>query len=141
LELVGRGYDVIATARRALSLNDLPVAATLALDVTDSASVKACIAAAEPVDVLVNNAGMTVWGPVESPNEIDVQNLFETNLFGALRMVRAVLPGMRTRGSGAIYQVSSAASRRPSALLGHYAATKAALGSGPIKLLAQAGFG
>lgn len=127
VELARRGHAVVATARDLSALDGLDLERKLALDVTDSASVAACVAAAGPVDVLVNNAGVTVWGPVEAPNEAEVQRLFETNLFGTLRMIRAVLPGMRRRGRGAVFQVSSAAARRPSPLLGHYAATKAAL--------------
>jgi short-subunit dehydrogenase len=53
--------------------------------------------------------------------------LFETNVFGPLNMLRAALPGMRARGSGVVLQISSAAAQRSNALLGHYAATKAAL--------------
>lgn len=125
-ELARRGHHVVATARDPASLADVAAAQRLALDVTKPASVEAAVAAAGDVDVLVNNAGVTIWSSVESPDEAEVQRIFETNVFGMLRMVRAVVPGMRTRGKGEIYQISSAVARRSTALLGHYAATKAA---------------
>jgi short-subunit dehydrogenase len=127
VELGARGHDVIATARRLGSLEGLAVAKRLQLDVTDDASVANAVAKAGQIDVLVNNAGVGFWGPVEPVPGTAVQALFETNVFGPLRMLRAVLPGMRARGDGAIVQISSAAAQRSNALLGHYAATKAAL--------------
>jgi short-subunit dehydrogenase len=126
-ELSRRGHQVIATARDVASLAELDVAQRLALDVTSDASVGAVVAAAGEIDVLVNNAGTTVWSSVESPDQADVQRLFETNVFGMLRMVRAFLPSMRERRRGEIVQISSAVAKRSTALLGHYAATKAAL--------------
>lgn len=127
VELTARGYDAIATARRLESLDGLKVAQRLQLDVTDDASVSAAVAKAGQIDILVNNAGVGFWGPVEPVSGAAVQALFETNVFGPLRMLRAVLPDMRARGHGAIIQISSAAAQRSNALLGHYAATKAAL--------------
>ncbi|HTU13099.1 MAG TPA: SDR family oxidoreductase [Allosphingosinicella sp.] len=127
VELTARGHEVIATARRLEALADLDVTTRLQLDVTDEASVADAVAAAGPVDILVNNAGVGFWGPVETASGAEVQALFETNVFGPLRVLRALLPGMRARGAGAIVQISSAAAQRSNALLGHYAATKAAL--------------
>ena len=127
VELGARGHDVIATARRLETLADLQVGKRLQLDVTDDASVAAAVARAGAIDVLVNNAGVGFWGPVEAASASAVQALFETNVFGPLRVLRAALPGMRARGGGAILQISSAAAQRSSALLGHYSATKAAL--------------
>jgi short-subunit dehydrogenase len=127
VELSRRGHDVVATARRLESIADLDVAQRLPLDVTDSLSAETAAQAAGPVDVLINNAGLTIWGAVEAPGEADVQRIFDTNLFGMLRVLRAFLPGMRDRQSGQVIQISSAVARRSNALLGHYAATKAAL--------------
>ena len=127
LELSARGHEVVATARQPETLDDLDVAKRLKLDVTDEASVSAAVARARPIDVLVNNAGVGFWGPVEVASDAAVHALFETNVFGPLRVLRAVLPDMRARGEGAILQISSAAAQRSNALLGHYAATKAAL--------------
>src|SRR6185369_13519419 len=78
------------------------------------------------IDVLVNNAGVTIWGSVETPPEEEVQRVFETNVFGMLRMLRAFLPRMRAQVSRELSQISSATAKRSTALLGHYASTKAA---------------
>jgi short-subunit dehydrogenase len=125
--LTERGYEVIATARNLDSLAEVPAAQKLALDVTSDASVAAAVAAAGPVDVLVNNAGVGLWGPSEAVTMADAVRLFETNLFGVMRMHKAVLPQMRARKSGMIVQVSSVAGRGSGPLLGHYSASKQAL--------------
>ena len=125
-ELARRGHHVIATARKPEMLADIDVAQRLALDVTSRESVEASAAQIGDIDVLVNNAGITIWSSVESSPEEEVQRIFETNVFGMLRMLRSFLPGMRAQGSGEIYQISSAIAKRSTALLGHYASTKAA---------------
>ena len=126
-ELARRGHDVVATARRPETLADLEVADRLALDVDDDASVRAAVAAAGPVDVLVNNAGWETAGPVERAPLDEVRAMFETNLFGAARMVQAVLPAMRERGSGTVVNVSSVAGVVAGPLNGFYSASKRAL--------------
>jgi NAD(P)-dependent dehydrogenase (short-subunit alcohol dehydrogenase family) len=127
-ELTRRGHKVVATARRVETLDDLDVAARLSLDVTDDAAVEACVKAAGDVEVLVNNAGFSVWGPVEKVPLADAIRLFDTNLFGAVRMVQAFLPGMRARGRGTIVNVSSATGRTgASPILGWYSSSKHAL--------------
>ena len=98
VELTKRGYDVVATARRPETLDDLDVARRLALDVDDDASVASVREAVGAVDVLVNNAGFGVEGPVESVPLTEVRRLFETNFFGAARMIQAFVPAMRERG-------------------------------------------
>src|SRR5271166_5800223 len=95
VELKKRGFEVVATARRPATLEDLDVDVRLALDVTDDASVAAAVSAAGVIDVLVNNAGIGVNGPVELVPLTEVRRLFETNFFGALRLMQAVLPQMR----------------------------------------------
>ncbi len=87
-----------------------------ALDVDSQASidhaVKEILAdAGGVIDILVNNAGVTGLGAIETTTDEDLHATFETNFFGPLRMIRAVLPGMRERRSGAIVNVSSAAGR------------------------------
>jgi short-subunit dehydrogenase len=126
-ELTRRGHGVIATARRIETLDGLDVAQKLVLDVADDASVAAAVAATGQVDVLVNNAGFSIWGAAEAPSIADVQRLYDTNVFGPLRMLKAVGKGMRERGHGMIFQISSAAAKRSTALLGHYSSSKAAL--------------
>jgi NAD(P)-dependent dehydrogenase (short-subunit alcohol dehydrogenase family) len=127
LELTKRGHQVVATARRPETLDDLDVAERLRLDVDDDASVAEGVAAAGPVDVLVNNAGFEVAGPLERVPIDEVKRMFETNVFGALRMIQAVLPSMREKGGGTIVNVSSMAGRAVGPLGGTYSASKWAL--------------
>jgi NAD(P)-dependent dehydrogenase (short-subunit alcohol dehydrogenase family) len=127
LELTKRGYEVFATARRPEQLDGLDVARTLALDVDDDESVAAAVAAAGPLDVLVNNAGFGIDGAVETVPLADVRRMFETNFFGAARMIQAVLPAMRERSSGAIVNVTSIAGVVAGPLSGYYSASKFAL--------------
>ncbi len=126
-ELSGRGHKVISTARQTEALQDLPAVQKLFLDVCDERSIASAITAAGRIDILINNAGFGFWGPVESASGEAVSSLFDTNVFGPLRVIRAVLPAMRAQGSGAIIQISSAVAHRSNMLLGHYAASKAAL--------------
>jgi len=142
IELSNRGHQVIATARKIESIADVEASTKLQLDVCDTGSVLSAVAKCGEIDVLVNNAGLGMWGPVEAASEAEVHDIFETNVFGPLRIIRAVLPQMRQRRSGAIYQVSSAVAQRSNALLGHYAATKAALEAYSAALRIElAGFG
>ena len=127
VELKKRGHEVIATARRIDDLADLEVANKVALDVTDPASVAAAAADAGTVDVVINNAAITVEGPLEALPVDAVRLVFETNVFGALRVMQAFLPGMRERRSGMIINISSVGGRFAPPLQGVYAASKAAL--------------
>jgi NAD(P)-dependent dehydrogenase (short-subunit alcohol dehydrogenase family) len=79
------------------------------------------------IDVLVNNAGIGGGGPIEDVPVDWVKSLFETNSFGAIRMIRVVLPGMREHRSGVVVNVSSIAGRLAIAGHGHYSAVKHAL--------------
>ena len=103
----------------------------IALDVDDSASVAAAVGdvlqRSGQIDVLVNNAGLGGLTSVEEVPVKDAKAVFETNVFGPLRMMQAVLPGMRERGGGTIVNISSVAGRLVSAGHGVYAATKHAL--------------
>ena len=111
--LAEKGWTVYATARRPESIEDLKAKGcrTLALDVTDEASMQAAVreveAAEGAVGVLVNNAGYSQSGAVESVNLDDVRSQFETNVFGLVRMCQLALPGMRAQGWGKIVNVSS----------------------------------
>jgi NAD(P)-dependent dehydrogenase (short-subunit alcohol dehydrogenase family) len=126
-ELSLRGHEVIATARDLDSLADIPSAVRLRLDVTDESSVRAAVEAAGRIDVLVSNAGATVRAPLETVPVAEVEELFNLNTFGALRIAQAVLPGMRQRGSGKLIFVSSIQGRVAIPLIGPYAASKWAL--------------
>lgn len=128
IELAERGYEVVATARRPETLQDLNVAQTLQLDVDDADAVRAAVEAAGDVDVLVNNAAWGVIGPIETIPLDQVRAMYETNVFGVLRMLQAILPGMRERERGTVVNVSSLAGVMASMPLnGLYASTKHAL--------------
>ena len=127
VELKKRGFEVVATARRPETLDGLDVDERLALDVTNDASVADAVRAAGVIDVLVNNAGIGVDGPVELTPLPEIRRMFETNFFGAVRMIQAVLPQMRARNSGTIVNVSSVSGKVAAPLGGFYAASKFAL--------------
>ena len=111
--LADQGWTVYATARRLESIDDLQGKGckTLALDVTDEQSMQTAVSAVEAaegaVGVLVNNAGYSQSGAVESVKLDDVRAQFETNVFGLVRMCQLVLPAMRRQGWGKIVNVSS----------------------------------
>jgi NAD(P)-dependent dehydrogenase (short-subunit alcohol dehydrogenase family) len=125
--LTEAGHEVIATARDASMLDDLDVALRLPLDVTSDASVAEAMAAAGRVDGLVNNAALGGSAPIEVHPIDRVRDMFETNVLGALRMVQAVVPGMREQGGGVIVNISSVQGRVTSPLSGAYSASKHAL--------------
>lgn len=131
--LAKRGCTVYATARNPDSLSGLAALGcrTLALDVTDEASRAAAVATVErehgAVGVLVNNAGFGVYATVEEVELEQLRAIFETNVFGAVRMAQLVLPGMRRAGTGRIVTVSSVAAHVSVPLLGAYTSTKHAL--------------
>ena len=131
-----RGHDVVVTARDVAKVQDLADAhpdhaLALPLDVTDDAQVAAAVSAAEErfggVDVLVNNAGYGYRAAVEEGPDEDVRQLFETHVFGSVRTIKAVLPGMRARHSGTIVNISSIGARISPEGSGYYSAVKAAL--------------
>ncbi|MCW2990437.1 MAG: Short-chain dehydrogenase/reductase [Solirubrobacterales bacterium] len=111
--LAGKGHTVYATARRVETLADLEAKGcrTLALDVTDEASMRAAVdrvvAEQGAVGALVNNAGYSQSGALETLDPADVRRQFETNVMGLLRMCQLCLPGMREQGSGRIVNMSS----------------------------------
>lgn len=131
-----RGYNAVVTARNtekvAGIVKDYPeTALALALDVTDRAGITAAVKAAQErfgqIDVLVNNAGYCYRSSVEEADRGGVDRMFETNFFGPVALIQAVLPGMRERRGGAIVNISSIGAVRTGAASGYYAATKAAL--------------
>ncbi|RZS80116.1 short-subunit dehydrogenase [Motilibacter rhizosphaerae] len=131
-----RGESAVVTARDPGTVRDLADAyperaLALPLDVTDPEQVAAAVREAEArfggIDVLVNNAGYGYRAAVEEGEDEAVQRLFATNLFGAVAMVKAVLPGMRARRSGAVVNISSIGAMVCPPGSGYYAASKAAL--------------
>jgi NAD(P)-dependent dehydrogenase (short-subunit alcohol dehydrogenase family) len=127
VELTKRGFEVIATARRVETLDDLDVAEKLALDVNDDGSVGVVRNAVGRVDVLVNNAGIGIHAPVEKGPIDAFRKVMETNVFGVVRMIQAFAPQMRERSSGVIVNVSSIAGRVSAPLGGFYSASKYAV--------------
>lgn len=124
-----RDWNVIATMRTPANdvLPPSPRLQVLPLDVTDPESIRRTIEAAGPIDVLVNNAGVGLISALESTSMDTVREIFETNTFGTMALVRAVLPQFRERHSGVIVNVSSTVTLRPLLLLSVYTASKAAI--------------
>src|SRR5262249_48253959 len=121
LAFARRDHRVVATMRdpardeelaRTVRTERLPVT-ILPLDVCDPAQVTTTVARAEtdhgPLDVLVNNSGIELRSSIEDADEADVRRQFETNVFGTVRMIQAVLPRMRERRAGTIVNLSSIA--------------------------------
>ncbi len=142
------GWQVVATARRPETIQNLagPGVVTASLDVCDEQSRRDAVALAEQsfggVDVLVNNAGYAMQAPVEEADLAAVRRQFETNVFGLVRLTQLVLPGMRTRGSGRIVNVSSMGGRLSFPGGAFYHATKYAVEAISDALrLEVAGFG
>ncbi len=135
-ELLRRGGKVIATARSMDKVADLEQmypgrAKAYALDVTDPAQIASVVAQASacfaPVDILVNNAGFGLIGAIEEATEDEFMPVFETNVFGLIRVTRAFLPRMRERGSGHIINLSSIGGLIAQPGWGFYNATKFAV--------------
>ncbi|HEV2974018.1 MAG TPA: SDR family NAD(P)-dependent oxidoreductase [Solirubrobacteraceae bacterium] len=133
LRLARGGWKVYATARRPQTLSELQAAGceTLALDVTDERSMSDAVAHVEAaegaVGVLVNNAGYSQSGAIETVPLDAVRRQFETNLFGLVRLTQLVLPKMREQRWGRIVNVGSMGGRLSFPGGGHYHATKHAL--------------
>jgi NAD(P)-dependent dehydrogenase (short-subunit alcohol dehydrogenase family) len=133
LRLARGSWQVYATARRAETIADLREygCKTLALDVTDEQSMRAAVAAVEAdagaVGVLVNNAGYSQSGAIETVPLDAVRRQFETNVFGPVHLTQLVLPRMRAQHWGKIVNVGSMGGRLSFPGGGHYHATKHAL--------------
>jgi NAD(P)-dependent dehydrogenase (short-subunit alcohol dehydrogenase family) len=134
--VIAAGHNAVVTARDVEKVADLAIDNTdrvlaLPLDVTDTTQVTNAVSQAEEefggIDVLVNNAGYGYRAAVEEGDDSDIRALFETQFFGAVAMIKAVLPGMRARRSGAIVNISTIGVQIMPAGSGYYAASKAAL--------------
>jgi NAD(P)-dependent dehydrogenase (short-subunit alcohol dehydrogenase family) len=134
--VLDRGHNAVVTARDVSRVADLAEphpdsALPLALDVTSPSQVAEAVARAEErfggIDVVVNNAGYGYRAAVEEGEAADVEKLFATHVFGAASVLKAVLPGMRARRSGAVLNVSSIGAHVSPPGSGYYAAAKAAL--------------
>ena len=134
LTFADRGHRVFATMRtpgKSAALDARADITQLALDVCDPTSVKAAIARALDVagtlDVVVNNAGIELFGPVHLATDEEVVRQFDTNVTGVVRVVRAVVPHMVANGGGAIVNVGSLAGLVGTPYGGLYSATKHAI--------------
>jgi NAD(P)-dependent dehydrogenase (short-subunit alcohol dehydrogenase family) len=134
--VVAAGDRVIGAARRPDALGELATkhpdsVESVQLDVTDPDAIAALIAQIEDtygrIDVLVNNAGHGQVGAVEETTDRELRDLFELHLFGPTALIKAVLPGMRAQGRGAIVQMSSMGGQIGVAGFSAYSATKFAL--------------
>ncbi len=125
--LAGRGHEVVATARDVRQLEGLPAVQVLPLDVSDDASVRAAVAGAGSLDAVVNNAALTRRGPLESYPLDSFARVLQVNTLGPIRVVQAVIPAWRERGSGVVVNISSVEGKIGTPLNGPYAASKHAL--------------
>lgn len=123
-----QGWNVIATMRtpREDLLPRSPRMHVVALDVTKPESFSAALEASGPIDVLVNNAGVGLFGAFEVTPMTTVRDVFEANTFGVMAMTQAVLPQFRARQSGVIVNVTSSSTLAPFPLVAAYTASKMA---------------
>ena len=124
-----QGWNVIATMRtpREDVLPRSERLRVLALDVTKPESIAAALEASGPIDVLVNNAGIGLFGAFEATPMATAREVFETNTFGVMAMTQAVLPQFRARRSGVVVNVTSSATLAPMPLVAVYTASKMAI--------------
>lgn len=138
IKLAAQGHHVIAAARNVAALEQIKRTAkgkvdVVALDVTSPESVEAAKAEVPSLvgqaglDVLINNAGYALTGPLEQVTDADLKAQFETNVFGPMRMIRAFLPQMRERRRGRIINISSVVGRLALPFFGPYNSTKHAI--------------
>lgn len=126
---LAQGWRVVATMRRPrpdLFAGQAGVR-LLALDVTDRDGIARALDAAGPIDVLVNNAGLGLFGAFETTPMATVHEIFQTNTFGTMAMCQALIAPFRERGAGTIVNVTSSATLAPFPLVAAYTASKTAI--------------
>lgn len=131
LALVEAGFDVIGTSRNTSGMTDRDGVTFLDLDVSSDESVASAVEQVIErfgrLDVLINNAGIGTAGAAEELSVAQHQSVFDINVFGLIRMTKAVLPHMRTQGHGRIVNVSSVLGFIPAPFMAAYAASKHAV--------------
>jgi len=137
VHLAHKGFQVFAAARRIQALNTLSGLGAgriipVAMDVTDSASIKQAMAqiaeqASSPLYALINNAGVSVMGPVERVGVEEWRRQYETNVFGLVQVTQAVMPQMRSAGMGRIINIGSITGRLVAPFFGVYGSSKHAV--------------
>jgi NAD(P)-dependent dehydrogenase (short-subunit alcohol dehydrogenase family) len=129
--LAERGARVFGTVRDPSRVDSIAKAEFVLMDVTDDKSVKnaakSVLDKAGQIDILINNAGYSIAGALEETSVEEAHLLFETNFFGVLRVIQAVLPSMRRHGYGRIVNISSMLGVLPGPFRGMYVASKHAL--------------
>jgi len=130
-QLASAGFAVYGTSRHPKPANGHGGIPIMKLDVRDDASVNSCmkrvLADSGRIDVLVNNAGVAMEGAVEETSLDEIRSVMETNFFGAVRMMKAVLPIMRKQGTGRIVNIGSMVAHIPMPFSASYCASKHAL--------------
>ncbi|TDT97860.1 short-subunit dehydrogenase [Streptomyces sp. 846.5] len=131
IALVAAGFKVVGTSRDTSHVTALDGVTFLGLDVTSDASVAAAVQEVSErfgrIDVLVNNAGVGSMGAAEETSLAQAQAVFDTNVFGVMRMVNEVLPHMRAQRRGRIINISSVLGFLPQPYMAAYAASKHAI--------------
>ena len=125
-ELNERNYQVIASARNSHDLNDLQAFQKISLDVGNDDSVLKAVETIKEVDLIINNAAVTISGPIEAIDINAAKEVFNVNFFGALRIFQAFTPIMRAKRQGLMVNISSGTAQQSPPLQGIYAASKAA---------------
>ena len=129
--LAERGARTFGTVRDIRRANPIARVELVPMDVNDDRSVTEGVSSvlekAGKIDILINNAGYSLAGGVEETSVEEARQLFETNFFGVLRVIQAVLPSMRQNGHGRIVNISSMLGLLPGPYRGIYAASKHAL--------------
>ena len=132
-QVLAQGDRVVLTARKPEQVQDIAArypgsAHVLSLDVTNEEAIRKAVADAEAhfgrIDVLVNNAGYGYFSAIEEGEDAEIRRQFETNVFGLMSLTRHVLPGMRSRRSGHIINISSIGGLLAFPATGYYHATK-----------------
>ncbi|MDC6386798.1 SDR family oxidoreductase [Flagellimonas taeanensis] len=130
--LTTKGYKVYGTTRTPANYPDFDVFDLIQLDVRDVDSIQDAvshvIAKEGRLDVLINNAGVGITGPIEETPHEEILKVFDTNFHGPVHMMKAVLPQMRKQGGGTIVNITSIAGYMGLPFRGFYSATKGALG-------------
>lgn len=130
-KFVKRGCQVFGTVRNPANAQPIPGVVLIEMDIRDDTSVQrgfeAVIARAGRIDVLINSAGVTLLGATEETSIAEAQALFDTNVFGVLRTIQAVLPHMRAQRAGRIVNISSVLGFLPAPYMGLYSASKHAV--------------
>ena len=125
------GCRVFGTVRNIEKAQSIEGVELIEMDVRDETAVQngiqTIIAQASRIDVVINSAGVTLLGATEETSIAEAQSLFDTNVFGILRVVKAVLPYMREQGSGRIVNISSVLGFLPAPYMGLYSASKHAV--------------